>query len=143
MSDLREQLHAARSAHRAARFPGDLGLLVDMGEQRLGREAASGGYRWRTGIAAAAVLLLVCGVTFQISGKHLKTNSVSAVLPSLSDIHFTPRPAAMNEAVKTLTPPEVPELLMQVKQPLVASGEFIVNIGKDVAHHADALFHMG
>jgi hypothetical protein len=136
MSPLREQLQAARAEHRAARFPGDLASLV------LPSAAPLSPWRMRwvnagVGLAAAATVMIVIGMA------TLSPSPMQAWLPSANDLPRMPPRAEMAGAIKSVTPPQASDLLMDVKDPLVSSGKFILDIGKDIAHHADALFHMG
>jgi hypothetical protein len=142
MSALKQQLQAARREYHAARYPGDLADLLPPApaQARWRRWAISRGGVGAALATAAAVAILLGGFAVLTSGTG---ENWRALLPTARDLPHMPRQSEMASAMKTITPPEVPDLLRDARRPLVSSGKFILGIGKDVAHHADALFHMG
>jgi hypothetical protein len=140
MSNLRNQLLSARENHQSARYPGDLADILPARQSMASRWVLHPVSRYA---AAAATIVLLSGMAIQAARSGSTAHRWQALLPTYKDLPQLPRRGEMAGAVKAITPPQVPGLLMDAKQPLVSSGQFIVNIGKDIAHHADALFHMG
>jgi hypothetical protein len=150
MTVLRDQLFAARTEYERLRYPGDLAdLLPDARERHAG---AIAGRRRAVGALAAAIMLFVIGRQVQIGGWLDAPPSLAAIQLELrqwetSAASFTaaaelPKKTEMVNAVKTVTPPQTADLLSAVKKPVYDSGNFIVSIGRDLAHHADALLHL-
>ena len=116
MSVLRNQLQAAAAEYKAVKYPGDLAWIMQGGRKD--------GESWRLSPArvAAAVLALAASVALAfIPANGPKTR-----------LQFR-----LNEAMLPMQPP--PGMVSAVEDPLLDCGAMFVKIGKDLAHHADAL----
>ena len=109
------------------------------------------GFFGRLGLGlAAAAAVVAFGFSIQrgdlsgvASDSRLDPSVFAWLLPSAHPSPMAPIRADLAQAMEAVTPPQTPGVLDDIEQPLLDSGKFIVELGRDVAHHADALFRMG
>lgn len=146
MSELRNQLAAARQAYRSQRYPGDLADVLPRRRAALAR----GNWSAVAGLAAAAAVLLGLGEFAMVlparAGERVAITSDDAAFirvrwddaarPPVIAVKAPPMPVA---AAMSATP--APMLMSEARQPVVDSAQYIVNVGKDLVHQAGALFN--
>jgi len=143
MTPLRNQLLAARSDYQQIHFPGDLAATLPAAPERRPLQFPRA-LRLAIGLAAA-LLIFVMGREYQLNRESLAASSLSVTQLDLN--HWESTAASFTRVselptMQTMAPPQASELLSAVEKPLYDSGNFIVSIGKDLAHHAGALFQM-
>ncbi len=150
MTELRKQLSAARADYRRMTYAGDLAEILPAIQSTqspwiLSRIALIGG------LAAAAALVIAVwgnGVADAVPTQWAMPIDLDA-RPLMNHASLSPaldmrtKSAMSSLGIAASVPRQLPDLLAQASKPLIESGHFIFSIGKDLAHHADALFHMG
>jgi len=145
MTRLRNQLDTARLQYQSARFPGDVTELLP-------NPGSSSRSFWRSiargGLVAAALALVVFG-HIMLSASEDRSRGSTAWIEDVAKIDHLPwhstammPPSEGMMGAGTTAPSQLPDWLKAVEQPLADSGRFVVSVGKDIVHQADALVHM-
>ena len=138
MTDLRNQLESARREYQDIHYPGDLGKLVpSAGVANSLATSRPDVFRFRTPHAllalAASVLLTASTLALLFKPAHFHRDQLAS-WHNFSDIR-------LSSLIDDVTPRQTPQLLTRIQKPIMSSGQFLLNVGKDIAHQADALFH--